>query len=144
MFSKIKSVCRKSVSGTGNWLGYVQDHIIEHFSSIIPTRSAPPIAMAPLKRPLPSSRKEEEISAKRALRATFITVLSLLLLGVFSYHAYWALGVVASNSYGSFLSSLVYGPGTLLANGGLSLKLVSYLNERLVDRDIDADHKKYL
>lgn len=100
--------------------------------------------MAPLKKPLPSSRKEEEISAKRALRATFITALSLLLLAVFSYHAYWAIGVVANNSYGSHVSSFVYGPGTLVANGGLSLKLVSYLNDRLVDQTIDADHKKYL
>lgn len=87
---------------------------------------------------------DEEISTSRVIRALFLTFLSLLLILVWGYHSVWAVKVVINKTYGNLLNNLVFGPGTLIANGGLSIKFVTYLNEILLDDKIDADHKKYL
>lgn len=46
--------------------------------------------------------------------------------------------------YGNFFNNLVYGPGSFLANVGLSTKLLRYLNKVLVEDKLEADYKKYI
>lgn len=87
---------------------------------------------------------DEEISTSRVLRALFLTFLSLFLIVLWGYHSVWAVKVVIYKTYGNLLNNLIFGPGTLIANGGLSIKFVTFLNEVLLDDRIDADHKKYL
>ena len=43
--------------------------------------------------------------------------------------------------YGNLLNNIVYGPGTLIANAGLSSKLIKYVNTKLVEDKIEADYK---
>lgn len=98
--------------------------------------------MAPFKKPAP--RHHEQISKQRAVKASLITVLSVVLLLAWVYHAFWAVDVLSTNKYGDILSNVVFGVGTLVANAGLSVKLVAFLTEKYLDGQIDADHKKYL
>ncbi|EAZ63928.1 hypothetical protein PICST_38487 [Scheffersomyces stipitis CBS 6054] len=90
------------------------------------------------------SAGDDKVSKSRAFNAGLLTVLTLLVLAGWVYHFIWALQVVINQPYGGVLNNLVYGPGTLVANAGLSTKLVGYLNDKLVGDKIDADHKKYL
>lgn len=87
---------------------------------------------------------DEDISTSRVIKALFLTFLSLFAIVLWGYHSVWAVQVMIYNSYGNFFNNLVFGPGTLIAHGGLSIKLVTYLNVILLDDKIDADHKKYL
>lgn len=87
---------------------------------------------------------DEEISTARVLKALFLTFLSLFAIVLWGYHSVWAVKVIFYNMYGNLLNNLVFGPGTLIAHGGLSIKLITYLNVILLDDKIDADHKKYL
>lgn len=92
----------------------------------------------------PAYRPDEKLSKSRALNALILTVLFIGLLVIWLYHARWAIDVMANRPYGNFLNNLVFGPGTLIANAGLSVKVASYFNEKLVEDKIDADHKKYI
>ncbi|KAK6454889.1 uncharacterized protein RJT20DRAFT_53173 [Scheffersomyces xylosifermentans] len=90
------------------------------------------------------SAEDERISKSRAFNAGLLTILSLVIVVVLGYHFLWAVKVMTNQPYGSFLNNLVYGPGTLVANAGLSMKFISYINNKLVEDKIDADHKKYI
>ena len=99
--------------------------------------------MAP---PPRQQQKQQDVTFenRRALLAFGITLISLALLIGVIIHAKWALNVLIYKQYGNFLNNLVFGVGTLIANAGLSLRFVSYLNLRFLDSRIDADHKKYV
>ncbi|EGW35382.1 uncharacterized protein SPAPADRAFT_58603 [Spathaspora passalidarum NRRL Y-27907] len=60
------------------------------------------------------------------------------------YHLIWAIKVVYYQPYGNLLNNLVYGPGTLVANVGISSKLIRYINAKLVEDKIEPDYKKYI
>ncbi|ODV67111.1 hypothetical protein HYPBUDRAFT_139606 [Hyphopichia burtonii NRRL Y-1933] len=99
--------------------------------------------MAPLKKPLPRKR-EDENTKDRAIKAASVTALSLLFLLLWGYQALWAIGVIFDNRFGSLVNNLVFGIGSLIASGGIAIKVVTYLNDRLLTDTIDADHKKYI
>lgn len=92
----------------------------------------------------PAYKPAERVSKSRAFNALILTILSITLLIVLFYHLNWAVDVMLDKPYGSLLNNLVFGPGTLLANAGISLKLITYINAKLVEDKIDADHKKYI
>lgn len=87
---------------------------------------------------------DEEISTSRVVKSLFLTFLSLFFIGLWCYHAVWAVKVMIYKTYGNAFNNLIFGPGTAIANAGLSIKLVTYLNIVLLDDKIDADHKKYI
>lgn len=91
-----------------------------------------------------SVKEPEKISTSRALKATVLTSLSITLLLLWVYHAIWAIKAIIYNRFGRILDNLVFGVGTLIANGGLSLRFLRYLNQVWLDTEIDDDHKKYL
>lgn len=95
-------------------------------------------------KPKPQGIPDEEVSTSRVIKALLLTFLSLFMIVLWGYHSVWAFKVVIYKTYGNLLNNLVFGPGTLIANGLLSVKFVTYLNEILLDDKIDADHKKYL
>lgn len=85
-----------------------------------------------------------KISKSRVLNSAILTFLGLaIIIGLF-YHLVWALGVLRTNAYGDILSNIMFGFGTLFANGVVSFRLLTYLNVKLIDDKIDADHKKYI
>lgn len=84
------------------------------------------------------------MSKSRALNAAILTALTLLLLVIWFLHAKWAISVMYYRPYGNFLNNLIFGPGTLVANAGITTKIVKYVNKLLVEDKIDADHKKYI
>lgn len=86
----------------------------------------------------------QTISTSRATKSVLITILGLILLIGLGYHLYWAVMVFVFDRYGDSISNIVFGFGTLILNGTLSFKLLTFLNEKYIDSDIDADHKKYL
>lgn len=92
----------------------------------------------------PAYRPDEKVSKSRAFNALILTVISIGLFVALLYHARWAVNVMSNRPYGSFMNNLVFGPGTLIANAGISYKVASFINEKLVEDKIDADHKKYL
>ncbi|ODV78380.1 uncharacterized protein CANTADRAFT_90730 [Suhomyces tanzawaensis NRRL Y-17324] len=92
----------------------------------------------------PAYKPQERVSKSRALNASILTVLTLLLVVMWAYHTVWAVKVMINRPYGSFLNNLIFGPGTLIANTGVSTKIVSYINTKLVEDKIDSDHKKYI
>lgn len=94
--------------------------------------------------PAPRKQQKDTFENRRALIAFGITLVSLVLLIGVIIHAKWALNVLIYKHYGHFLNNVVFGVGTLIANAGLSLRFVSYLNLRFLDSLIDADHKKYV
>lgn len=98
--------------------------------------------MAPLKKPQP--RKQEAISTERAVKASLLTFLSLVLLVLWGNHALWAVRVFVQNRFGGVVNNTVYGVGTLIANAGLSIRAITWLNNRWLEDKLDADHKKYL
>lgn len=98
--------------------------------------------MAPLKKPQP--RQQEKISPDRAIKASLLTFLSLVLLILWGYHALWAIKVFVYNRFGGILNNTVYGVGTLVANAGISIKAVTWLNDKWLEDKLDADHKKYI
>ncbi|KAG5419010.1 hypothetical protein I9W82_003729 [Candida metapsilosis] len=96
----------------------------------------------------PSTKRDplshERISKSRAFSAsilTFVTVAVFLELG---YHLLWSAKVMINQPYGNVFNNLVYGPGSFLANVGLSTKLMRYLNKVLVEDKLEADYKKYI
>ena len=46
--------------------------------------------------------------------------------------------------FGNLLNNLVYGPGTLIANYGISSRIIKYINTKLVEDKLDSDYKKYI
>lgn len=99
------------------------------------------VGMAQLKRQV---QKEDRVSRTRVLYAILLTIFSLVLVVIWGYHAVWAVNVILNRTYGSFISNLIFGPGTFIAGVGLSVKLVTYLNQILLENKLDMDHKKYL
>ncbi|CUM63560.1 uncharacterized protein PRCAT00001138001 [Priceomyces carsonii] len=87
---------------------------------------------------------EDRPSKQRALNAFILTLTSLFVVILLVYHAFWAVKVVYYNQYGRLFSSLVYGPGTLVANAGLSTRFLKFLNRKLLEDTLDTDHKKYI
>ncbi|CAH6722501.1 hypothetical protein CLIB1444_09S04962 [[Candida] jaroonii] len=85
-----------------------------------------------------------DISKSRVLKSALLTVLSIFALLQLGYHCLWAFKVLYNNSYGNSINNLIFGIGTLIANAGISFKALTFLNEKLIDDGIDADHKKYL
>ncbi|CAK9440960.1 uncharacterized protein LODBEIA_P48290 [Lodderomyces beijingensis] len=94
----------------------------------------------------PAARRKEDdaVSKSRLFNATFITVLTLIVMLLLGVHFIWSVKTMINQPYGNLLNNLVYGPGTFLANVGLSSKLVRYLNKVLVEDKVDADYKKYI
>lgn len=88
--------------------------------------------------------QSQQISSSRVAKSAFITVLTLVLLFGFVWHFWWAVKVYMSNYYGNWINSVVLGFGSVIANAGISLRLLTYLNEKLIDEGIDADHRKYI
>lgn len=98
--------------------------------------------MAPLKNR--RIEKKDDISVQRAFKAAFLTFLSLALLFLWCYHAVWSIKVFTYNKYGNILNNLVFGLGTLIINASFSIKFATYLNDKYLNDQIDADHKKYM
>lgn len=92
----------------------------------------------------PKNPKNAPFENKRALIALAITIVTIALLIGVIIHAKWSYHVLVYKQYGSFINNLVFGVGTLVANAGLSIRLVSFLNLKFLDSQIDADHKKYV
>ncbi|EER35509.1 conserved hypothetical protein [Candida tropicalis MYA-3404] len=90
------------------------------------------------------STNEERISKSRLLNASILTVLTVAIFLLLIYHFIWAVQVMMYRPYGNLLNNIVYGPGTLIANAGLSSKLIKYVNTKLVEDKIEADYKKYI
>ncbi|CCE86052.1 Piso0_005699 [Millerozyma farinosa CBS 7064] len=88
---------------------------------------------------------EQTISSSRAVKASFITFLSLFLLIIWGYHGYLVFnGFVLHYYEDDLVSKIVLNVSLLMLHGWLSLKLLTYLNMVMLDNDIDSDHKKYL
>lgn len=100
--------------------------------------------MAPLKVAKAYQPPENNISQSRVLKSALVTVLGIVFLIILGYHLNWAFTIVNYRVYGHFLNNVVFGFGTFLANGGICLRILTYLNQELLDSDIDADHKKYI
>ncbi|RCK59616.1 hypothetical protein Cantr_07285 [Candida viswanathii] len=90
------------------------------------------------------TNSHEHISKSRVLNASILTFLTVLIFLLLIYHFIWAVQVMMYKPYGNLLNNLVYGPGTLIANAGLSSKLIKYVNTKLVEDKIEADYKKYI
>ena len=90
------------------------------------------------------TNNHEHISKSRAINASILTVLTIVIFLLLIYHFIWAIQVMIYKPYGNLLNNLVYGPGTLIANAGLSSKLIKYVNNKLVEEKIEADYKKYI
>ncbi|EER35519.1 conserved hypothetical protein [Candida tropicalis MYA-3404] len=90
------------------------------------------------------STNKERISKSRLLNASILTVLTVAIFLLLIYHFIWAVQVMMYRPYGNLLNNIVYGPGTLIANAGLSSKLIKYVNTKLVEDKIEADYKKYI
>ena len=86
----------------------------------------------------------EQISKSRVVNALILTFLTVLIFLILLYHFIWAVQVMMYQPYGNLLNNIVYGPGTLIANAGLSSKLIKYINKKLVEDKIEADYKKYI
>ncbi|KAI5949261.1 hypothetical protein KGF57_004860 [Candida theae] len=86
----------------------------------------------------------ERISKSRAFNASILTFLTVAIFLELGYHLLWSAKVFINQPYGNFFNNLVYGPGSFLANVGLSTKLIKYLNKVLVEDKMDADYKKYI
>ncbi|CAD1811283.1 putative integral membrane protein [Candida parapsilosis] len=95
-----------------------------------------------------SSRKDplshERISKSRAFSASILTFVTVVIFLELGYHLIWSAKVMINQPYGNFFNNLVYGPGSFLANVGLSTKLLRYLNKVLVEDKLEADYKKYI
>lgn len=87
---------------------------------------------------------QNDISKSRVLKSALLTVLSIVALLQLGYHCFWAFKVLFYNYYGNSINNLIFGVGSLVANAGISFKALTFLNEKLIDDGIDADHKKYL
>lgn len=87
---------------------------------------------------------EDEINKRMVIRAALVTLLSVGVVIVLGFHTYWAVMLMINNVHGYFLINLFVGPVTLLLNGFLTFKILSYFNTVLLDNHIDADHKKYI
>ncbi|KAK6203442.1 uncharacterized protein RJT21DRAFT_27284 [Scheffersomyces amazonensis] len=94
--------------------------------------------------PRRSVKPEDRISKSRFANSLILTILTLLALVAWIYHGIWALKVMIYKPYGNILNNLIYGPGTLVANVGLSLKLIGAINTKLLTDKIEADYKKYI
>ncbi|KAL6451569.1 hypothetical protein SBY92_003209 [Candida maltosa Xu316] len=86
----------------------------------------------------------EKVSKSRAVNASILTILTVLIFLLLIYHFIWAVQVMMYQPYGNILNNIVYGPGTLIANAGLSSKFIKYINTKLVEDKIEADYKKYI
>lgn len=86
----------------------------------------------------------ERISKSRAFSASILTFVTVAIFLELGYHLLWSVKVIINQPYGNFLNNLVYGPGSFLANVGLSAKLMRYLNKVLVEDKIETDYKKYI
>ena len=100
--------------------------------------------MAPLKVAKAYQPPENNISQSRVMKSALVTILGVIFLIVLGYHLTWALTITTNRVYGHFINNVIFGFGTLLANGGICLRILTYLNQELLDSDIDADHKKYI
>ncbi|CAH2355403.1 hypothetical protein CLIB1423_25S01486 [[Candida] railenensis] len=98
--------------------------------------------MAQLKQRKPS--EDDRVSKSRVTYAVLLTIFSVILVVLWGFHAVWAAKVILNRTYGSFFNNLVFGPGTFVAGVGLSVKLVTYLNNVLLEERLDMDHKKYI
>ncbi|KAK6464175.1 hypothetical protein DFJ63DRAFT_311474 [Scheffersomyces coipomensis] len=87
---------------------------------------------------------EERISKMRFANSFILTILFLIALVIWIYHGIWAFKVVYYKPYGHLLNNIIYGPGTFVADFGLSLRLLSYINDKLLSERIEADYKKYI
>ena len=79
----------------------------------------------------------------RVVNSFIITTVMILVLLMLGYHFIWSFKVIINQPYGTLLNNLVYGPGTFLANAGLSFRFLRYLNKTLVEDKVDSDYKKY-
>ncbi|KAI5955159.1 hypothetical protein KGF54_001720 [Candida jiufengensis] len=88
--------------------------------------------------------EHEKISKSRALNASLLTLISIIVFIELIYHANWSIKVLYNQPFGNYLNNLVYGLGSFLANFGLSVRLMKWLNQKLVEDKIESDYKKYI
>jgi hypothetical protein len=91
-----------------------------------------------------TSKSHDPISKSRAMNASILTVLTLFFVLVWISHGVWAIKVLINDTYGTFFNNLIYGPGTLVLNIGLGIKLMSWINIKLLDNSIEDDYKKFI
>lgn len=102
------------------------------------------LSMAPLKAAKAYRPPEHHISQSRVLKSALLTILGIVFAILLCYHFMWAVQILRNRVYGHLLNNLVFGIGTFIANGGICFRILVYLNQELLDNDIDADHKKYI
>lgn len=91
-----------------------------------------------------SDRPNDLVLKSRALNATILTTVFIFAVVLSGIHLLWAVKVLYYKTYGGFLNNLILGPGTFVANVVITFKVLTYLNEKILGDNIDADHKKYI
>ncbi|CAI5759485.1 unnamed protein product [Candida verbasci] len=90
------------------------------------------------------SLQSDKFSKSRALNATILTLITITFGFILIYHLIWSVKVVYYQPFGNILNNIVYGPGTLLLNFGLTTKLIKWANSKLLEDKIEEDYKKYI
>lgn len=90
------------------------------------------------------SPKKERISKARAAKASILTVATVVVFLVISFHTWWVFNALYNKKYGSNLNTLVVAGGSLVLDFAACVYALIFLETRLLSDHIDADHKKYL
>lgn len=88
--------------------------------------------------------QKERISKARAAKASILTVSTIIVFLLISFHAWWAFHALYNKKYGSNLNTLVVAGGSLVLDFAACVYGLVFLETRLLSDHIDADHKKYL
>ncbi|KAI5965711.1 uncharacterized protein KGF55_001074 [Candida pseudojiufengensis] len=89
-------------------------------------------------------KNHEKISKTRVINASILTIISILLFIELLYHLKWSIKIIYNQSFGNQLNNLIYGLGSLLANFGLSVSFLKWLNQKILVDKIEEDYKKYI
>lgn len=92
----------------------------------------------------PAAPKQERISKSRAAKASFLTGATVVAFLLFIYHLYWVIHAINDRKFGSFFWSLSVSIGSIVLSSFVMIRILLFLETRLLSNDIDADHKKYL
>lgn len=88
--------------------------------------------------------QQEPISKTRAVKASFLTLLTVLVFAIGIFHVWWSVKAFYHDRFGSRLYNVVVILGGLLLNAFVSIKSLVYLETRILSDGIDSDHKKYI
>lgn len=94
------------------------------------------------RKPVPS--KHERISKSRAAKASFMTGATIVALALFLYHLYWVIIAINDRKFGGLLSTVAITIGSIALSSFIMIRILLFLETRLLSDDIDADHKKFL